>query len=288
MANPYLEFVQAMSRALRRGAGIPLAPGEATGTSAPSGEAGTVVLFSPHPDDECIVGALPLRLLRERGMRVVNVSVTLGSNPVRRTARLAELETACSFLGFELLNPDPEGLEHVNATGRKEDPAGWRRKVTRIRSILEDLTPDIALFPHREDWNSTHEGTHALVMDALATMSQTFSCALVETEYWHPMYQPNLMIEADEALVADLVAGVSFHKGEVARNPYHLSLPAAMMDAVRRGSEIVGGQGQTAPQFTYASLYRVSTWHNGAAGPPPADGRIIAADEPLDLPVPQD
>ena len=34
--------------------------------------------FSP-PDDECIVGGLPIRLLREAGFKIVNVAITLGS-----------------------------------------------------------------------------------------------------------------------------------------------------------------------------------------------------------------
>ena len=36
------------------------------------------LIFSPHPDDECIVGGLALRLLREAKWNVVNVAVTLG------------------------------------------------------------------------------------------------------------------------------------------------------------------------------------------------------------------
>jgi LmbE family N-acetylglucosaminyl deacetylase len=37
------------------------------------------LIFSPHPDDECIIGGLALRLLREAKWNVINVAVTLGS-----------------------------------------------------------------------------------------------------------------------------------------------------------------------------------------------------------------
>jgi hypothetical protein len=57
------------------------------------------------------------------------------------------------------------------------------------------------------------------------------------------------MIEVWAADVADLVAALSLHAGEVARNAFHLRLPAWMMDNVRRGAELVGGQGGTAPRF---------------------------------------
>ena len=50
------------------------------------------------------------------------------------------------------------------------------------------------------------------------------------------------------------------HVGEVRRNPYHLTLPAWMMDNVRRGGEWVGGQGQAAPEFLFGTLYRLRKW----------------------------
>jgi hypothetical protein len=49
----------------------------------------------------------------------------------------------------------------------------------------------------------------------------------------------------------------------VKRNPYHLSLPAWMIDNVRRGGELVGGQGGAAPDFAFATLYRLRRWRNG-------------------------
>ena len=43
------------------------------------------LVFSPHPDDECLTGALPLRLHREN-WQIVNIAVSLGStaNVARR------------------------------------------------------------------------------------------------------------------------------------------------------------------------------------------------------------
>ena len=78
------------------------------------------------------------------------------------------------------------------------------------------------------------------------------------------MDAPNLMVESSTADLADLVAALSLHVGEVARNAYHLRLPAWMMDNVRRGAELVGGQGGTAPRFAFATLYRLRRWENGA------------------------
>jgi hypothetical protein len=49
----------------------------------------------------------------------------------------------------------------------------------------------------------------------------------------------------------------------VRRNPYHARLPAWMMDNVRRGAELAGGQGGAAPDFTFATIYRLRKWVNG-------------------------
>ena len=56
-------------------------------SSPPPGGGAPILLFSPHPDDECLTGALPLRFRRESGRLVVNVAVTLGSRPERQAAR---------------------------------------------------------------------------------------------------------------------------------------------------------------------------------------------------------
>ncbi len=93
--------------------------------------------------------------------------------------------------------------------------------------------------------------------------ARRITCAVIETEFWGAMTDPNLMVESSVADLADLCAATSFHEGEVARNPYHLRLPAWMLDNVRRGGELVGGQGGNAPAVGFATLYRLSLWRNG-------------------------
>jgi hypothetical protein len=71
------------------------------------------------------------------------------------------------------------------------------------------------------------------------------------------------MVESSVDDVADLLAALSFHVGEVRRNPYHLRMPSWLQDNVRRGAELVGGQGGAAPEFMFATLYRLRQWRNG-------------------------
>lgn len=279
--TPYHRFVSELERLHREGrsfplGGFPTPPRQTRPTDAP-----TVLIFSPHPDDECIIGGLALRLQREAGMRIVNVAVTQGSNQERQAARWQELTDACNYLGFELVRTAPTGLEGINVKTRSGDPTRWRQSVDVIADIIARQEPAVVFFPHAADWNSTHIGTHHLLADALARQPGDFSCQVVETEFWGAMADPNLMIESTAADVGDLMAALSFHVGEVQRNPYHLLVPAWMQDNVRRGAELVGGQGRAAPDFTFCTLYRHRLWADGGFQYHFEAGRTVRAAEKL-------
>ncbi len=279
MDNPYQKFVAASARLVNEQ--YPL------GTAAPCPrvtvprDAPCVLLFSPHPDDECITGALPLRLLRELKMNVINVAVTQGSRKDRQDERLAELRRACDYLGWGVLQTAERGLEKINPAGRRDQPEAWAAAVAVVAGILRKKQPRLIFAPHEKDWNSSHVGTHLLVNDALKTMEESFCCGMVETEFWAPMDAPNLMIESSVADVTDLVTALSFHAGEVSRNPYHTRLPAWMLDNVRRGGELVGGMGGQPPPFTFATLYRFRSWVHGAYKPGQESGKFVSINDSL-------
>ena len=274
--NPYQKFVSAFVQLAVEGKSLPL--GEIPPPKkvpAPPG-APVALIFSPHPDDECIIGGLALRLMREAGMRVVNVAVTLGSKQDRRAPRLAELKNACDWIGFEL---EETGLDIISPGTRANDLKIWNASVKKIAGILLKYRPQAIFFPHELDWNSTHIGTHLLVMDALKTLPLDFTTTLIETEFWGQMASPNLMVESSAGDVADLLAALSFHVGEVRRNPYHVRLPAWFQDNVRRGAEVVGGQGGRAPDFDFATLYRMNHWDHGGVRQFFAGGKQLGVKE---------
>lgn len=260
--NPFLPYVQSIKDILQSGEKM-----KVSGQKVLPDSSSKVLLFSPHPDDECIIGLLPLRMMNELGMKVVNVPVTFGSNEIRRSERARELSAACNYLGWEIHqeHPDLRPLE-----------------ISDVVKILTEHQPAAIFFPHEKDWNSRHISTNQLIFDALKLMPESFSCLVVETEYWGAMSDPNLMVEADVESLASLVAATSLHTEEVRRNPYHLSLPFWMQDNVRRGSELVGGQGETAPTFTFATLYRIRRWQEAGIKPYTNAQTIIPAGaEPL-------
>jgi len=253
--NPYLKFVEGIESGVESAKALSV-----KGKTTPLKSEDKVLIFAPHPDDECITGLLPLRLMREAEMQIINVPVTFGSNVERQAGRAAELKDACNYLGWNILAR--EGFQSLE----KDD----------VIRILKQEQPKVIFFPHSKDWNSRHIATHHLVIDALAEMPAEFSCTVVEVEFWAAMGDPNLMVEADAQFVADLVAATSLHVEEVERNPYHLLLPAWMQDNVRRGGELVGGQGGAAPEYSFATLYRFRKWQNGELVNVIEDGHNLA------------
>lgn len=282
--NPYQPFASSFAGLVSEGKSLPLGHISPHSKPAPAPDAPTALIFSPHPDDECIIGGFALRLQREAGLRIINVAVTQGSNKARQQARWQELTNACGWLGFEFEQTAPRGLEKITPEIRAQDPQHWAAAVKIIAASLTRNQPRAIFFPHELDWNSTHIGTHFLVIDALKTLPPAFNTVLVETEFWGQMASPNLMVESSTDDVADMVAALSYHVEEVRRNPFHLRLPAWLIDNVRRGAELVGGQGGPAPDFMFATLYRVRQWKNGGLEEAYSGGKQLSArDYPGDV-----
>ncbi len=259
----YDDYVRQLTQLVRDARRLPLGEAPEYPRPTPAPGAPVALIFSPHPDDEVIIGGWALRLLRQSRWRVINIAVTHGSNKARQAARWAELTACCRSIGFELETTAPNGLEGVNPRVRASEPDRWRPMVRHVGEILAAHQPRAIFYPHEHDWNSTHTGTHQLVTDALAAAPDTFQCMAIETEFWAQMPAPNVLVESSPDEVGALVSALTDHVGEVQRNPYHLTLPAWMMDNVRRGGEWVGGQGQAAPEFLYGTLYRVRRWAAG-------------------------
>ncbi|HAL91690.1 MAG TPA: PIG-L family deacetylase [Verrucomicrobia bacterium] len=215
----------------------------------------SVLILAPHPDDESIIGLLPLRLREECGFSVWVVPATLGSHPDRHKARKLELRKACQTLGFRL---------RLLKTG---DPS------SELRVCFEAIRPAMVLLPHAKDGHPTHRRTHQLGVAAMDASRRAFH--VVETEYWHPLERPNLMVAASGAQLKTLRRALACHKGEIERNDYAARLPAWMSDNVRRGAELVGGRGAAAPAIAHATLYRARQRAGGKWRTEFRSGRII-------------
>ena len=261
----YRDWVAQWTSLLKAGRILPspLASVTAQGDAPASGggSGGRVILFSPHPDDECLSGVLPLRLVKESKVEVLNYAVTLGSKEERKAERRQELEAAVSLLGFRSCLHEPLGWDAVNETTRREDSPKWSVMVGAVANFIRDNKPVAIFLPSLADDHPTHRGTHYLVKDALASLQpEEWRGYLVESAYWGALPNPNLFVEVAEADVALLVEACACHRGEVARNAYHLRLPALLIDSVRR-AEMVVGPGGIPPATPFGFLYSIDCWN---------------------------
>ncbi len=272
--NPYLTYAQSFQKITESGKALPYGKLSKLTKIELRMDAPVILIMSPHPDDECIMGPFPLRLMREAGFRVITCAITLGSNLSRRNERLSELKQACEWIGFEIQKVGEGGLDQITPFSRSNQPEEWSVNIEKIKNILTKWSPSAIFFPNSHDWNQTHLGVHLLTLDALAGIDDFFPF-LIETEYWGQMPRPNLLVESSTRELADLMAALSHHKGELQRNPFHIRMPAWMQDNVRRGAEVVGGQGGQAPNFDFATLYRVSRWQQKCMVPAWQDGRML-------------
>jgi N-acetylglucosamine malate deacetylase 1 len=280
MIDPFVEYVAGFEDMLRRGAGLSAAAVPPQALPAPAADAPVCLVFSPHPDDEAIAGALPWRLRSEDHWRVVNVAVTLGSRQDRREARWNELTRCCMHLGFDLVSvtETPGGaFERVCPLADSDDLGQRDVQVGRIADLIARYRPQVVVCPHALDGHPAHIGTHDLVRSALQLLSPGWRLHLLHSEYWNTQLQPALMLALGRDHVARLVAALCLHEGEVARNPYHLSLPAWFIDAARRGSERVGAAGDPATGISFAALYGWSCWQDGALVPMPGQVAPLGA-----------
>jgi LmbE family N-acetylglucosaminyl deacetylase len=204
----------------------------------------TVLVVSPHPDDESISGSLALRLAQENNAHVINIAVTLGSKKQRQKARLKELQNACEILEFDLdlLSED------------------WTKKTRELKALIEKYQPHLILAPHTKDYHPTHIKTAKMVEKILKSTKHT--CLVAWSEFWGQLEKPNCLIEVPQDLLEKQMNALTMHVGEIKRNPYHLRLPAWMMDNVRRGGEIVSNMGGEVPSMPFGVIYHLQILKN--------------------------
>ena len=204
-----------------------------------------VLVLSPHPDDEVLMGALALRLQSENKMKIMNVAVTLGSAKDRQKARRLELTKATRFLKWDnvVLADD------------------WGKKKTQLAALLKKHRPALVIAPHAHDRHPAHEKTAQLLLDCLKQHDTTVAWA----EYWNPQANPNCLVEVPDYEHLRQVQALEFHAGEIIRNPYHLRLLGWQMDTVRRGSEWLAQKGAPSVTMLAGQLYRFEKWQKGKA-----------------------
>ena len=216
-----------------------------------------ILIISPHPDDECLMGSYALRLKEEFNAKIYVLPFTFGSNKERQAARKQELLAAVKVLGFELVE-----------RGKLKDSFS-PYVLNELVTVMKTLDPHVIFSPHEEDGHPVHQKAYQQTRDALQILQNPSSLnqqtiqgtgeqqkkVWVQTEFWRDLKSPNLLVPLSSAHVIKIGEALQCHAGEVERNPYHLRLPAWYQDQVRKGSERVGGAGAPSVEAVFGQVF---------------------------------
>ncbi len=261
----WLHYIRELEKLHREGARIPSAPCDKQDLQEPDlRDRYDIILCSPHPDDETLTSSLILRL-QQTGVHTLNLALTLGSDTEKKSTRLAELKNSCRILAFDTMPVVPPfAFPRLSIDEKQNSPETWAEKINILADHFNRFRPRLVTCPHKHDGHPAHSAANQLVLEAAQEYSSGSgnSLLMVETEFWHPMRAPNLLLGVRPDEAATSLAALSCHKSQISRNPYHLRLPARYIDTVRRGSEIYS-YGSPAPDFLFGELYRISYVANG-------------------------
>ena len=201
-----------------------------------------ILIIAPHPDDECLMSGLALRAAAEWGSTVGVLPFSYGSKVERQVERKIELQSALKVLGFLLVDFRKNTLHELT--------------VSELTDAVSSFDADVVILPHSNDGHATHVRCSKLAREVLEVFarSEKRTVHLFESEFWQSMQNPNLLIPLSSETVIQMGRALLCHVGEVERNPYHLTLPAWLMDQVRRGSEIKKGSAKK--NAVFGQLYR--------------------------------
>jgi len=184
--------------------------------------------------------------------------MTLGSDKSKQLQREQELAESITHLKFNNLV-----FENI--------------KETEVHRAIEEINPKIIICPHLNDNHKTHIKTSKTIHKILK--NTLYSGFLIENEYWSQILEPNLFVEFDKMTVLTAMEAISKHRGEIKRNPYHLTFPSWLIDTTRRASEMINGHKNTNQAF-FGQLYNLSEF-DGGNKKPIKDKHFIKVDDDL-------
>ncbi len=204
-----------------------------------------ILILSPHPDDECLMAGYALRMQEEWSAEVTVVPFSYGSDVSKRAARSQELKEALSVLGFKLLDP-------------RKNQSMDKLSISEFSEAVTKINPEIIFSPHANDRHPTHVQAYEMAASVVASVgaSAPKKITWIQTEYWQAAEKPNLFIPLTAKHVVKIGEALMKHRGEIARNPYHLSLPAWYMDQARRAPELISGFGKSS-SFIFGQLVQI-------------------------------
>ena len=128
-------------------------------------EGQTVLVFSPHPDDETIACGGYIIESVKRGAKVIIVLITDGNRRNLRDLRYVEFENATGILGVPR-----ENLVYLDYPDSRLAQQSQLELQKVLAAQIEEYQPDIIFYPHPEDYNMDHSTTGRIVEKILQEM----------------------------------------------------------------------------------------------------------------------
>jgi LmbE family N-acetylglucosaminyl deacetylase len=167
----------------------------------PRGE--RVLVIAPHPDDETIACGGTLALLAQRGADVAVCIATDGEAIASGAQRRQEAAAACRILGVS--SPRFLGLGDGRLAGDVD------RLATLVRSMVDELSPDVLMVP----WPFDAHRDHRAVARAVERVELPSAAELWMYEVWSPLPANRIVdispvVDAKRSAMAAHAADVGF------------------------------------------------------------------------------
>lgn len=183
--------------------------------------ASTVLVFSPHPDDDIIGCGGTIYLHRLSNDVVITIYITSGGAALwkgitgSQIAQIRENEArqASLLLGVENIL---FLRQHDSAVNSSEN------EVKKIISLFKEYKPDIVYAPHIQDSHSDHKATFELVLKALQFIQSTDNPChpkMLCYEVWTPLHTITHKNNISQCIDHKLAA-LSKHESQLAASNY--------------------------------------------------------------------
>jgi LmbE family N-acetylglucosaminyl deacetylase len=173
----------------------------------------TVLVISPHPDDELLGAGGTLVCLRDAGVPVVNLACGLGRSD-DHARRRAELEEACARAGFGL-----ETVQPPVAMSRGDDLAAAEERVAAaVADALRRLAPALVVSPSPRDLHHAHELVARAAVRAVEEVGAVQRVAF--WGLWATLPVTTTVVGLPAEVVERVAVALEAHRGELARTPY--------------------------------------------------------------------
>lgn len=247
-----------------------------TGESA--NNTGTILLVSPHPDDEIIGAGATAITLRESGHKIVNLACSLGK-PEQHKRRRGELEEACGRAGIELIIPDRPAL-----ISSSDDLDSAQQQIRHMVSeTFDELNPQLVIMPSVHDGHHGHEVVARATREALA---QREGSRLWMYNIWGELPHPTVYSPFEKPTLDRVIEALDAYKGENDRNDYrNMVIGRALLGKVLGSEKVFGFGSAAASDMKYAELFTEVIRHNNQwlEGPK----RVLNSENLLAMPTQQ-